>query len=74
MPIGPNREKRPVSSVSSMVMAMKVATGIEKEQYVDGKGEGKPCAPEERIAAMQVSEAKPKPKKAKKKRGQRPSR
>ena len=68
MPIGSNGEKRPVSSVSSMVMAMKVATGIEKEQYVDGKGEGKPRVPEERIAAMQVSEAKAKSKKAKKKR------
>ena len=68
MPIGPNREKRPVSSVSSMVMAMKVATGIEKEQYVDVGGKGKPCAPEERIAAMQVSEAKAKPKKGKKRR------
>ena len=70
MPIGPNGEKRPTSSVSSMVMAMKVATGIEKEQYVEGKG--KPCAPEERIAAMQIAEAKP--KKSKKRRGQRPSR
>ena len=68
MPIGPNGEKRPASSVSSMVMAMKVATGIEEEQYVQGN----PRVPEERIAAMQVSETKP--KKAKKKRGQRPSR
>ena len=66
MPRGPNGEKRPQSSVSSMVMAMRVATGIGKEQYADGKGPGKPEAPEERIAAMQVSESKP--KKGKKKR------
>ena len=65
MPIGPNREKRPASSISSMVMAMKVATGIEEEQYADGKG--KPEAPEEQMAALQVAEAKPKPKKSKKK-------
>ena len=37
MPKGPRREKRPVSPVSSMVRAMEVATGIEEEQYVDGK-------------------------------------
>ena len=37
MPVGPRGEKRPVSSVSSIVKAMKVATGIEKEEYVDGK-------------------------------------
>ena len=36
MPTGPRGEKRPVSPVSSMVKAMKVATGIEEEQYVDG--------------------------------------
>lgn len=52
MPIGPNGEKRPASSIPSMVMAMKVATGIEKEQYVDVDGKGKPCVPEEQIAAM----------------------
>ncbi len=37
MPKGPRGEKRPVSPVSSMVRAMEVATGIEEEQYVDGK-------------------------------------
>ena len=37
MPTGPRGEKRPVSPVSSMVKAMRVATGIEKEEYVDGK-------------------------------------
>ena len=36
MPTGPRGEKRPVSPVSSMVKAMKVATGIEEEEYVDG--------------------------------------
>ncbi|MCY4555716.1 MAG: hypothetical protein OXF79_04925 [Chloroflexi bacterium] len=61
MPTGPNGEKRPASSVSSMVMAMKVATGIEEEQYADGERN----APEERIAAMQVSESKPKKSKKK---------
>ena len=34
---GPRGEERPVSPVSSMVKAMKVATGIEEEEYVDGK-------------------------------------
>ena len=70
MPIGPDGEKRPVSSVSSMVMAMKVATGIEKEQYADGRGPGKPCAPEERIAAMEMAKSK----KGKKKKRQARSR
>ena len=37
MPTGPRGEKRPNSPVSSMVKAMKVATGIEPEEYVDGK-------------------------------------
>lgn len=37
MPVGPRGEKRPVSPVSSMVKAMRVATGIEKEEYVDGR-------------------------------------
>ena len=37
MPTGPRGEKRPVSPVSSMVKAMKVAAGIEEEEYVDGK-------------------------------------
>ena len=37
MPTGPRGEKRPVSPVSSMVKAMKVATGIEEEEYVDGR-------------------------------------
>lgn len=37
MPTGPRGEKRPVSSVSSMVKAMRVATGIEPEEYVYGK-------------------------------------
>ena len=37
MPTGPRGEKRPVSPVSSMVKAMKVSTGIEDEEYADGK-------------------------------------
>ena len=32
MPIGPNGEKRPQSSVSSMVMTMKVAKGKNKKK------------------------------------------
>ena len=65
MPTGPNGEKRPQSSVSSMVMAMRVATGIEEEQYADGKGPGKPEAPEERIAAMEMAKSKKKKGKGK---------
>ena len=34
MPIGPNGEIRPASSISAMVMAMKVATGEIEEQYI----------------------------------------
>lgn len=68
MPIGPNGEKRPVSSVSSMVMAMKVATGIEEEQYAGGQ----PHSPEERVAAMRIAEAKPKKSKKRKRRTGRP--
>ena len=37
MPTGPSGEKRPVSPVSSMVKAMRVVTGIEEEEYEDGK-------------------------------------
>ena len=65
MPIGPNGEKRPVSSVSSMVMAMRVATGIEEEQYADGKPHV-----EGPVAAMQV--AKPKKSRKRKRRTGRP--
>ena len=32
MPIGPNGEKRPKSSVSSMVMAMRLAKGKNKKK------------------------------------------
>lgn len=34
MPIGPNGEVRPASSISAMVMAMKIATGEIEEQYI----------------------------------------
>lgn len=34
MPTGPNGEVRPASSISAMVMAMKIATGEIEEQYV----------------------------------------
>ena len=53
MPIGPRGEKRPISSVSSMVKAMKVATGIEPEEYVGGK----PLI-EEQVAALRVKKPK----------------
>ena len=36
MPVGPRGEKRPTSSVSSMVKAMSIAVGIEEEEYVEG--------------------------------------
>ena len=49
MPVGPRGEKRPTSSVSSMVKAMRVATGIEAEEYVDGK-------PRERAASSDDEE------------------
>ena len=35
--IGPNGEKRPVSSISSIVWAMEIGTGLREEEYVDGK-------------------------------------
>ncbi len=34
MPVGPRGEKRPNSSVASMTMALKIATGQMEEQYV----------------------------------------
>lgn len=37
MPTGPRGEKRPTSPVYSMMKAMRVATGIEEEEYADGK-------------------------------------
>lgn len=61
MPTGPRGEKRPVSSISSIVKAMKVATGIEEEEYVDGK----PHDPEN-VVARSVKKAK-KVRKARKK-------
>ena len=33
---GPHGEKRPISSLSSLVRAMEVATGQREEEYVDG--------------------------------------
>ena len=70
MPTGPRGEKRPVSPVSSMVKAMRVATGIEKEEYVDGRPRvpAKSSSEEElegdhmQMAAMEIA----KPKKRKK--------
>ena len=53
MPIGPNGEKRPVSTNSAAVMAAKILTGLAEEQYV---GEGKPEAAEQ-IAARNFKEA-----------------
>ena len=37
MPVGPNGEKRPQSSVASIVKTLRVATGIDEEEYVDSK-------------------------------------
>ena len=34
---GPNGEKRPISSLSSIVWAMEIGAGLREEQYVDGK-------------------------------------
>ena len=70
MPTGPRGEKRPVSPVSSMVKAMRVATGIEEEEYVDGRPRepGKSLSEDELedelpIAALKIA----KPTKRKKK-------
>ena len=72
MPTGPRGEKRPVSPVSSMFKAMKVATGIEAEEYVDGKprlpvgssSEDELEGDHLQMAAMEIA----KPKKSKKKK------
>ena len=76
MPTGPRGEKRPVSPVSSMVKAMRVATGIEKEEYIDGKPKQPAAAKsssedelednEFEMAALEIA----KPKKRKKKKAQ----
>ena len=34
MPIGPNGEVRPASSISAMAVVMKIATGEIEEQYI----------------------------------------
>ena len=34
---GPKGEKRPISSLSSLVRAMEVATGQREEEYLDGR-------------------------------------
>ena len=34
---GPHGEKRPISSLSSLVRAFEVATGQREEEYVDGR-------------------------------------
>ena len=34
---GPHGEKRPISSLSSLVQAFEVATGQREEEYVDGR-------------------------------------
>ena len=74
MPVGPRGEKRPVSSVSSMVQAMRIAVGIDEEEYVDGaprkpKRPSKPSNDEDEsedysIAALEL----PKKRKRRKKR------
>lgn len=74
MPKGPRGEKRPVSSVSSMVRAMEIATGIREEEYVD---EGPWTATDEstsddeedyELAALEVGTSKSKKQKNRKKR------
>ena len=37
MPIGPNGEIRPVSTVSAAAMVCKIATGEIEEQYVEDR-------------------------------------
>ena len=64
MPVGPRGEKRPVSSVSSMNMAMRVAVGIAEEQYVDGR----PWTDEEVMARRIASGQSKADKKKRKKR------
>ena len=72
MPVGPRGEKRPTSSVSSMVKAMKVATGIEAEEYVDGKPQARreeaasSDEPEDEFELAAREVAKPKKRKRKK--------
>lgn len=76
MPVGPRGEKRPVSSVSSIVKAMRIATGIDEEEYVDGeprnpKRRSKPSSDEDEsedysIAALEL------PKKRKKRKKRKP--
>ena len=34
---GPHGEKRPTSSLSSLVRAMEIGAGLREEEYVDGK-------------------------------------
>lgn len=61
MPTGPRGEKRPTSPVSSMVKAMRVATGIEEEEYVDGRP-GVPTGPsseDELEDDLQIAALKP---------------
>lgn len=41
MPIGPNGEIRPVSTVSAAAMVCKIATGEIEEQYVEDRDKDK---------------------------------
>ena len=75
MPTGPRGEKRPTSSVSSMLKAMRVATGIEEEENVDGKSRV-PTEPSSEdhsedyeMAALRVAKPKKRKKQKKEKRG-----
>ena len=66
MPTGPRGEKRPASPVSSMVKAMRIATGIDEEEYEDGKprdpvepsSENDPEEPEYEMAALEIGKSK----------------
>lgn len=51
MPIGPNGEKRPQSTVANAVLVGKIATGLAKEEYVDAKPEAETL---DRIAALKA--------------------
>ena len=69
MPTGPRGEKRPASSVSSMMKAMRIATGIEPKEYTEDNQEQNEESDEDsdekyELAALEVARPK-KQKKAK---------
>ena len=50
MPVGPNREKRPVGVVQNAVRVMEVATGIREEEYVDPSKPRRPKTEPDKVA------------------------